>query len=140
MISRVYQFKYFSGVNSMDTIRIDKWLWTIRLFKTRSQAADACKGGKIKIDNQSVKASRDVKIGDIVEVQLQYIKRKIKIVKIIKNRVAAKLVPELIEDLTSDEEYEKIEMINKLNVEKRDRGIGRPTKKDRRIISKLKNQ
>lgn len=140
MTSRVYQFKYFSGVNSMDTIRIDKWLWTIRLFKTRSQAADACKGGKIKIDNQSVKASRDVKIGDIVEVQLQYIKRKIKIVKIIKNRVAAKLVPELIEDLTSDEEYEKIEMINKLNVEKRDRGIGRPTKKDRRIISKLKNQ
>ncbi len=122
----------------MNTIRIDKWLWAIRLYKTRSQAAEACKGGKVKIDNQSVKASRDIKVGDIIEVQ-QNIKRKVKIIKVIKNRVAAKLVPELLQDLTPIEEYEKLEMMKQLNTEKRDRGVGRPTKKDRRTISKLKD-
>ncbi len=122
----------------MNTIRIDKWLWAVRLYKTRSQAAEACKGGKVKIDNQSVKASRDVKVGDIIEVQ-QNIKRKVKIIKVIKNRVAAKLVPELLQDLTPIEEYEKLEMMKQLNTEKRDRGVGRPTKKDRRTISKLKD-
>ena len=122
----------------MDTIRIDKWLWAVRLYKTRSQAAEACKGGKVKIDNQSVKASRDVKVGYIIEVQ-QNIKRKVKIIKVTKNRVAAKLVPELLQDLTPIEEYEKLEMMKQLNTEKRDRGVGRPTKKDRRTISKLKD-
>ena len=122
----------------MNTIRIDKWLWAVRLYKTRSQAAEACKGGKVKIDNQSVKASRDVKVGDIIEVQ-QNIKRKVKIIKVVKNRVAAKLVPELLQDLTPIEEYEKLEMMKQLNTEKRDRGVGRPTKKDRRTISKLKD-
>ncbi len=123
----------------MDTIRIDSWLWTVRLFKTRSQATAACKGGKVKIDGQNAKASREVKVDDIIEIQLQGIKRKVKIIKLVKSRVAAKLVPELIKDLTPPEEYEKQEMINLLNKEKRDRGTGRPTKKDRRTISKLKD-
>ena len=123
----------------MDTIRIDSWLWTVRLFKTRSQATAACKGGKIKIGGQNAKASRDVKVDDVIEIQLQSIKRKVKIIKLVKSRVAAKLVPELIKDLTPPEEYEKQEMINLLNKEKRDRGTGRPTKKDRRTISKLKD-
>ncbi len=123
----------------MDVIRIDKWLWAVRLFKTRSQAAEACKGGKVKIGGQSTKASRDVKADDIIEVQLQNIKRKVKIIKVVKNRVAAKLVPELLQDLTPTEEYEKLDMMRQLNTENRDRGIGRPTKKDRRNIAKLKN-
>jgi len=123
----------------MDTLRIDKWLWTIRLFKTRSQASEACKGGKVKINGQNAKASRDVKVDEIIEIQTQGIKRTIQIIKIVKNRVAAKLVPDLIKDLTPVEEYEKLEMIRLLNQEKRDRGTGRPTKKDRRTISKLKN-
>ena len=123
----------------MDTIRIDSWLWTVRLFKTRSQATTACKGGKVKIGGQNAKASRDVKVDDIIEVQLHGIKRKVQIIKLVKSRVAAKLVPELIKDLTPPEEYEKLEMINLLNKEKRDRGTGRPTKKDRRTISKLKD-
>ena len=75
----------------MDTIRIDSWLWTVRLFKTRTKAADACKGGKVKISGQSVKASKEVKVDEIIEIQLGSIKRKVKIIKIIKNRVAAKL-------------------------------------------------
>lgn len=123
----------------MDAIRIDKWLWAVRYFKTRSQAAEACKGGRVKISGQSVKASREVKVDDIIEIQLQNIKHKVKIIKVIKNRVAAKLVPELLEDLTPIEEYEKLDMMKLLNQEKRDRGAGRPTKKDRRTISKLKD-
>ncbi len=123
----------------MDTIRIDKWLWAVRLFKTRSQAAEACKGGKVKIGGQSAKASREVKVDEIIEIQLQHIKRKVKVIKVVKNRVAAKLVPDLLQDLTPTEEYEKLEMMRFLNTEKRDRGIGRPTKKDRRTISKLKD-
>lgn len=123
----------------MDALRIDSWLWTVRLFKTRSQATAACKGGKVKIGGQNAKASRDVKVDDVIEIQLQGIKRKVQIIKLVKSRVAAKLVPELIKDLTPPEEYEKQEMINLLNKEKRDRGTGRPTKKDRRTISKLKD-
>ena len=123
----------------MDIVRIDKWLWAVRLFKTRSQAAEACKGGKIKINGQSVKASREVKLDEVVEVQLQTIKRKVRITKIVKNRVAAKFVPDLLVNLTPAEEYEKLDMMRKINAEKRDRGMGRPTKKDRRNISKLKD-
>ncbi len=123
----------------MDTIRIDKWLWAVRLFKTRSQASEACKGGKVKLDGQNTKASREIKVDDIIEVQQKGILRTVKVLKIHKNRVGAKLVPDLMEDLTPSEEYEKLEMINKLNIEKRDRGAGRPTKKDRRTITKLKD-
>ncbi len=124
----------------MDSVRIDKWLWAVRLYKTRSQAADACKGGKVKIDDQKVKASREVKVGEIVDIQLQHIKRKVKVIKAVKNRVAAKFVTDLLQDLTPEEEYERLEMTHQLNLEKRDRGIGRPTKKDRREISKLKSK
>jgi|TARA_B100001971_G_C17935815_1_gene405098 ribosome-associated heat shock protein Hsp15 len=123
----------------METIRIDSWLWAVRLFKTRTKASEACKGGKVKIGGQNAKASRDVRVDDIIELQLHGIKRKVQVIKIVKNRVSAKLVPELLKDLTSPEEYEKQEMIKLLNKEKRDRGTGRPTKKERRIISKLKD-
>lgn len=123
----------------MNSIRIDKWLWAVRLYKTRAQSSEACKGGKVKIDGQNAKPSREVNVGDIIEVQLKGILRKVKIIKAQKNRVAAKFVPDLMVDLTAPEEYEKQEMIRQLNVEKRDRGTGRPTKKDRRTISKLKD-
>lgn len=110
----------------------------MRLFKTRSQAAEACKGGKVKIGGQNAKASREVKVDEIIEIQLQSIKRRVKIIKVIKNRVGAKLVPELLQDLTPPEEYEKLEMMKQLNLEKRDRGAGRPTKRNRREIERLK--
>ena len=123
----------------MDSIRIDKWLWAVRLFKTRTMAADACKGGKIKIDEINAKPSREVKVGEIIDVQMQGYKKTVEVVKIVKNRVSPKLVADLMNDLTPTEEYEKLEMINQLKVEKRDRGAGRPTKKDRRTITKLKD-
>lgn len=122
----------------MDTVRIDKWLWAVRIYKTRTQAADACKGGKVKIDGQNVKASREVKEGDIVTVQQGLIRKTLKVIVPARNRVSAKLVPDLAEDLTPDEEYEKQAMLHQLNHEKRDRGTGRPTKKDRREINRLK--
>ena len=123
-----------------DTIRIDKWLWAVRLFKTRTQASDACKGGKVRMDGVNLKPSREVKAGDVLEVHHNHIKRTVKVKVAAKNRVAAKLVPDLMEDLTPAEEFEKLEMMNKLNQEKRDRGMGRPTKKDRRDIDKIKGR
>ena len=124
----------------LDSIRIDKWLWTVRVFKTRTQAADACKGGKVKIGGQNVKASREIKAGEIVEIQLGILRKVIKVKQLVKNRVGAKLVPDLIEDLTPVEEYEKMDLLRQLNHEKRDRGAGRPTKKERRDLGKLKGQ
>ena len=122
----------------MNTVRIDKWLWAVRLFKTRSQATDACRGGKVKMDGHNVKPSREVTVGDEIEVQLGAIKKKVKVLQAVKNRVAAKLVPELAEDLTPPEEQEKLDMLRQLNYERREHGIGRPTKKDRREIDRLK--
>jgi len=123
-----------------NSVRIDKWLWAVRLYKTRSQAADACKGGKVKMDGVNTKPSREVKAGDILEIHHNYIRRVVKVKQAAKNRVAAKLVPDLMEDLTPASEFEKLEMIKQLNQEKRDRGTGRPTKKDRRTIDKIKNR
>jgi len=123
----------------MDSIRIDKWLWAIRAFKTRSLATDACKGGRIKIDGVPAKASRDLKIGDIIEFKAGHLNRKIKVTHLLKNRVNATLAVQNYEDLTPAEEYERLEFINQMKVEKRDRGAGRPSKRDRRDIEKLKN-
>ena len=122
----------------MDTVRIDKWLWAARVFKTRTQAADACSGGKVKILGARVKPSREVKEGDEVEVQFPMIKKVFKVKQAAKNRVSAKLVEDIAIDLTPPEETEKLEMYRQLNYERRGRGLGRPTKKDRRQIDNLK--
>ena len=122
----------------MDSVRIDKWLWAVRAFKTRAQASEACRGGKIKIAGQNAKPSREVSAGDIINVQSGIVKKTLKVLKPVRNRVAAKFVAELAEDLTPAAEYEKLDLLRQLNSEKRDRGAGRPTKRDRRDISKLK--
>jgi ribosome-associated heat shock protein Hsp15 len=123
----------------MEDIRVDKWLWSVRLYKTRNQAIDACKAGKVKIDGNAIKPSRILKIGDILTVSLGPLLRTIKVKELLNNRVSAKLVPDFLEDLTPKEEYERIQLMKEFNAEKRDRGIGRPTKKDRRHIERLKN-
>lgn len=122
----------------MDSTRIDKWLWAVRLFKTRSQAAAACKGGRVKIDGQNVKASREVKEGEEINVSMTTFIKTVKVKALLKNRVGAKLVDNYLEDLTPQEEYEKDKMKRELNQEYRERGEGRPTKKERRIIERLK--
>lgn len=122
----------------METVRIDKWLWAARVFKTRTQAADACAGGRVKMQGARVKPSREVKEGDEIEIQFPMIRKIFQVKQAVKNRVSAKLVPDIAIDRTSAEELEKLEMYRQLNYEKRDRGVGRPTKKDRRQINDLK--
>mgnify|MGYP005838810535 CR=1 FL=1 len=123
----------------METTRVDKWLWTVRIFKSRSLATEACKSGKVKIDEQKVKPSREVKVEDIIHVNHQAINKIFKVKQILKNRVSAKLATEAMEDLTPAEEYDKLKIRHELNYERRDHGLGRPTKRDRRDINKLKD-
>lgn len=119
--------------------RIDKWLWEVRLFKTRSQATEACKAGKVKIENISVKPAKEIKTGEIITVSLNPLFKTIQVKDFPKSRLSAKLVPDYLEDLTPQEEYDRIKLIQETNSEYRDRGIGRPTKKQRRLIDKLKS-
>ena len=134
-----YPFKSFSEENNMsEGIRIDKWLWAVRIFKSRSQATDACKSGKVKIDAITVKPSREVKLNEEIFVQIKHITKTLKVIGLLNNRVAAKLVADYMEDLTPPEEYEKEKLKKEINYEFRDRGLGRPTKKERRLIDRLK--
>jgi ribosome-associated heat shock protein Hsp15 len=110
----------------------------VRLFKTRSLASDACRGGKVKINGENAKPSREIKTGEIIEIQLTGIKRTVEVLKPAKNRVSAKLVMDLVKDLTPPEEYERLELMHQMKTEQRDRGAGRPTKKDRREINRIK--
>lgn len=123
---------------NMDEVRIDKWLWSVRFYKTRNLAIDACRAGKVKIDGSSIKPSRIVKEGDIISLSIGPLNKTIRVKQLLHNRISAKLVPEYVEDLTPAEEYERIEFMKEFNAEYRDRGTGRPTKRDRRDIDRLK--
>lgn len=125
-------------MTELEKIRIDKWLWAVRLFKTRSLAADACAAGKIKMDGESLKASYMLKAGQTIQVQKEGIRMIIKVVKLIEKRVGAPLAVQCYEDLTPPEEKDKLKFPS-VFYEVRDRGIGRPTKKDRRAIEKFKD-
>jgi ribosome-associated heat shock protein Hsp15 len=120
-------------------VRIDKWLWAVRAFKTRNQATEACRAGKVRIRDIQVKPSRDVKIGDIILVRTGMFNRTIRVLELLHNRVSAGQVALYMEDITPSEEKEKLAMMRELNYERRERGVGRPTKKHRRDIEKLKN-
>ncbi len=123
----------------MESTRIDKWLWTVRLFKSRSISTEACKTGKIKVEGKTIKPSRDVKVGDLITIQQNPIVKTVKVRQILKNRVSATLAALALEDLTPQEEYDKLKLMRELNYERRDHGLGRPTKRDRREIEKLKD-
>lgn len=121
-----------------DEVRIDKWLWAVRIYKTRALATEACKNGRVKMEGQPVKPSRIPKIGDVIEVHLNPLNKTIRVKALLHNRVGAKLVPDYLDDLTPAEEYERVELIREFNSEFRPRGSGRPTKADRRQIDNLK--
>lgn len=118
-------------------VRIDKWLWAVRIFKTRRLVVDACNAGKVKIDAKSVKPSKDIFIDDIIDVQKGIIKHKIKVLDLLEKRVSAKLVNKYMEDLTPEKE-----LINQKAVREsaffRPKGDGRPTKKERRLLDNLR--
>ena len=114
--------------------RIDKWLWAVRIYKTRSIAAEACKKGHIMVRDKAVKPSFLVRVGDIVQVKKSPITYSFKVLQCAENRVGAKLVPELMENVTPAEQYEALEMSRISGFVDRARGTGRPTKKERRSM------
>lgn len=116
----------------MSEARIDKWLWAVRIFKTRSVAAEACKKGHVTLNNVQAKASKMVKENDIVAVKKAPITYSYKVLQTIEKRIGAKLVPEVLENVTSPEQYDLLEMNKISGFVDRARGEGRPTKRDRR--------
>jgi ribosome-associated heat shock protein Hsp15 len=119
--------------------RLDKWLWAARIFKTRSIAADACKSGRVMIDGVKMKPARMIKEGDVIQVRKPPVTYSFKVLKALQNRVGAKLVPEVMENVTTPDQYELLEMNRISGFVGRARGTGRPTKKDRRELDDFVN-
>ncbi len=121
-------------------MRLDKYLWAVRLYKTRSLAADACANGRVKMisDGRELKPSHDVKVGERYSLNIDQLHKEVEVLFIPPNRVGAPLVQGFMIDRTPQEEYERIRMARQYAFEKRDRGEGRPTKRDRREIEEFK--
>lgn len=121
-------------------MRLDKYLWAVRLYKTRSIAADACQCGKVLLsaDGHPLKPSHEVKIGERYSLNIDQLHKEIEVLALPPNRVGAPLVQGFIIDRTPQEEYERIQMARQYAFEKRDRGLGRPTKRERREIEEFK--
>lgn len=121
----------------MDEARVDKWLWAARIYKTRTLASDACKNGRITLNGALVKPSRMVKAGDVIGVRKSPVTYSFRIRQAIEKRVGAKLIPDILEDITPPEQYEQLEMSRISGFINRARGTGRPTKKDRRSLEEF---
>ena len=121
----------------MDSVRLDKYLWAIRVFKTRSDATDACNGNKVKIGGVNAKPSKPVKPGDVLEVRKGSALFSYRVLKLAENRMGAQLVPDFAEDLTPESERLKVFAPRETISMQRDRGAGRPTKRDRRQLDEL---
>ena len=117
--------------------RIDKWLWATRIFKTRSIATAACKKGRVCVDGVAVKPSRTIKVGDTISVRKPPITYTYSVIGLVQNRVGAKLVPNYLKNITSPDQYELLEMVKINGFIDRQKGLGRPTKKDGREIQKF---
>ena len=116
------------------TARIDKWLWAARIFKTRSIASDACKNGRVTIGNSNVKPSHTIKCGEFINVKKPPITYTFKVLACLEQRVGAKLIPQVYENVTDPKQYELLEMSRISGFVDRARGTGRPTKKERRAL------
>ncbi len=122
---------------SEEKLRIDKFLWAIRVFKTRSICTEACKAGKIKLEGQNIKPSHVVKLGEVYVISKDQEKKIIKVIQFLSHRVDAKTAINYYEDLSPISDLSKFPTVFNSPVLKRDRGTGRPTKKDRRDIDDL---
>ena len=120
-------------------IRVDKWLWAVRIYKTRNQATEACKKGKILIREQPVKPSRVLRVNDIVQVKRPPVIYSYKVTGLLAKRLSARLVKDYIEDVTPKQELEKLKVRETFFIS-RDKGSGRPTKKERRTMDKLREE
>lgn len=119
---------------TLEQVRIDKFLWAVRIFKTRSVAADAIKKGRIMIGGTQVKSSRNVKVGEVIQVKASPAIRSFEIIQLAQNRMGAKLVSEHIKEVTPKDQLEIIELQRLASTMNRRKGLGRPTKKERRDI------
>ena len=122
---------------SGEKLRIDKWMWAVRLFKTRTLASDYCERGRVKIDENTVKASRTVKPGNVIDIHMGPFQRKIKVLQLVDKRMGAQLVKYFLEDLTSEEEMEKLRIYKAAAASYSLTNKGRPTKKDRRELDEF---
>ena len=120
-----------------DSVRIDKYLWAIRVFKTRGEATDACKGNKVRVGGSPAKPSKEVKPGEVIEIQKGTVRYSYRVIRLLENRVGAQLVPDYAENLTPQSELDKLRAPVETFFIRRDRGSGRPTKKDRRAMEHL---
>jgi len=120
-----------------EKLRIDKYLWAIRVFKTRTLASDACKAGRVKLESQNIKPSHEVKVGETYQVSKGIERRVLKVTGLLENRVDAKTAADFYSDITPIEQTQAFKSVFHAPLLKRDRGTGRPTKKDRREIDGL---
>ena len=123
-----------------ERVRIDKWLWAVRIFKTRSLAAEECGKGHVTIGDVHVKASRELKGGEVVKIRIAPIERHYLVKKLTDKRMSAQLAVDFVEDVTPPETLALLNAVKAYGFEYRDRGAGRPTKRDRRMIDKLKSE
>lgn len=124
----------------MDKVRIDKWLWAVRIYKTRSIASSACAGGKVKIEGNSVKPSKMIQIDEIVSVRKRYITLRYQVLGLLEKRVSAKILNEFVLDITPEEEKLKIKINLSIPTHRREKGSGRPTKKERRNLDNIRSK
>lgn len=129
---------YFCNIETMlmGEIRIDKWLWAVRIFKTRSQAAEACKKKRVYINGIEAKSSKIIVLEDIIEVKKTPVLYRYKVIGLLEKRVSAKLAVNYVQDITPEQEVIKLDLMRTNISGQRDRGAGRPTKKERRILDK----
>ena len=118
--------------------RIDKWLWAMRVFKTRSLATEACKKGRITMNGVSVKPSKFIKVGEVIDVKKPPVTFTFKVLQLSNNRLGAKLVPEYMENLTPQSQYDILEMTRISGFVDRRKGLGRPTKREGRELSRFR--
>lgn len=120
-----------------EEVRIDKWLWATRIFKTRTIASDACKKGRVTINGVTVKPSHTIKVGTVVDVRKPPVTYSFQVIGLVENRVGAKLVPNYLKNLTSRDQYELLEMVKISGFVNRQKGLGRPTKKEGRELAEF---
>ena len=124
-------------MNQLDEVRIDKWLFAVRLFKTRGQATEACRRGKIKLNESQAKAAKSIKLGDIINIRQSPMIRSLEVIGLTERRIGAKLVENFAKDITPKEEWDKFYKSKSNRTENQNKSQGRPSKKERRLIDQF---
>ena len=120
---------------TVEEARVDKWMWAVRLFKTRSLAADACRKGHVLMGGSALKASKSIRVGDVIQIKRPPVTYSFRVLALSESRMGARLVPGYVENVTPSGQLEILELSRHAAYGQRDRGAGRPTKKDRREIA-----